>query len=384
MPAPDPAAALRVGVSAPLGSRDDIVHDRAWQFTAFLLQALHGVPAVSRLWLLHAQPPQALPGGLDAADLPATPAGIEQLTHELDWVIDVDAALPASWLRRVRRVGARVVALRRGHPYADVLEPALFGLASRRSWRDAPVDEAWLAQPAARSCEPLLRVVERAPVWRMPRLWSPLFAQRRARALLQAGHVAGFRAPRSGSERPWNLLVAEPNESVTANAFLPMLACEAAYRECPRALERMMVLDTFHMKEHPTFNRFASSLDITRDARASFEPRLAALDAAAQYAMDCVVSQQWDDELRDDWCELLWAGYALVHNSAALAAQGVGLYYHGFRAREAAATLLAAWRAPREFWDAYRERSQSWLLTLDPRAQSVREAFAQRLRGSHA
>ena len=103
------------------------------------------------------------------------------------------------------------------------------------------------------------------------------------------------------------------------------------------------------------------------------------LDAAALYAMDCVVSQQWEDELRDDWCELLWAGHALVHNSPSLAAREVGLYYRGFRAREAAAALLAAWRAPREFWDAYHERAQSWLRTLEPRAQAVREALAERL-----
>ena len=126
-----------------------------------------------------------------------------------------------------------------------------------------------------------------------------------------------------------------------------------------------------------------NQLALVREHKADFLARYETPVFLAE-AADAVVSHQWGNPLNYLYLEVCWQGYALVHNSAALAAQGVGLYYHGFRAREAAATLLAAWRAPREFWDAYRERSQSWLLTLDPRAQSVREAFAQRLRGSHA
>ena len=41
-----------------------------------------------------------------------------------------------------------------------------------------------------------------------------------------------------------------------------------------------MVMNTVQMKEHPTFNRFAINLDLTRDHKASYEPRVAFVERA--------------------------------------------------------------------------------------------------------
>lgn len=360
------------------------MRDRDWQYAAFLLQALQGVPCVGRLWLLHEAAPPVLPAGLQSADLAATPVPIGQLAHELDWVIDIDGTLPVAWLRHVRRLGTHIVALRRGHAHADLLEPAMFGRASRAHWHEPLAHELWACAESGPSCHATLRALVRAPLWVMPRLWSPLFVRRRAHSLLGAGHVLGFRGARDEAAPGWSLLVAEPNDSVVGSAFVPMLACEAAYRGDARAVRRMMVLNAFDMKEHPTFHHFAANFDLTRDARASYEPRIPAVDALAMHGLDCVVGHQWEQELRDDWCEVLWAGYPLVHNSESMHARGAGLYYPRFRASKAAAVLRSAWTEPPEFWEAYRQRARDWLDTLAPDAAGVREALALRLAGGAA
>ena len=370
---------LRVAVAAPARGEADIAHDPRWQFTAFVLMALQGLEGVSRLWLVH-EAPLRLPQGLQLADMGATAAEPHELTHRLDWVIDIDATLPAEWLRRLRRLGTRVVEVLRGNPYADALEPALFGLAPRWAWPDAAIDEVWCGAALRRTCQPMLQAVARAPVWEMPRLWSPLFAQRRAQALAGAGHPLGFVPGVRAGQRGWRVLVAEANASVVGNCVVPMLATEAAYRGCAQAVACMMVLHTFERKEHPTFNALACNLDLTRDGLASYEPGLAVLDALAAHRMDCVVGHQWEQEMRDDWCEVLWAGYPLVHNSQALREQGLGLSYADFDATDAAAALLAGWRLPASFWSGQRCRALAWLATLHPLGESVQRSLAQHLR----
>ena len=55
---------------------------------------------------------------------------------------------------------------------------------------------------------------------------------------------------------------------------LPMLVSESAHRSNPDALERVLVFNTVHLKDHPVFNPFANSLDFVRHGLALFEGRL--------------------------------------------------------------------------------------------------------------
>lgn len=211
----------------------------------------------------------------------------------------------------------------------------------------------------------MLRTLSRVPVRAVPHIWSPAFLERQIAAQAAAGRVFGFRGHEQ-TRRAWRVGIFEPNISVVKNCFIPMLVCDAAYRQCAEALDLMMVVNTFHMKEHSTFNAFALHLDMTRARKASYEPRLAFVECMAEHRLDAVVSHQWECGLNYLYYDALHGGYPLVHNSDYLLDAGVGLHYRGFEASAGADQLLAAWRCEPGFWEDYRAKAAAWLATLHP------------------
>ncbi|RAG59979.1 DUF2827 domain-containing protein, partial [Burkholderia multivorans] len=74
----------------------------------------------------------------------------------------------------------------------------------------------------------------------------------------------------------------------------PMLVCDELYRARPDAVQHLFVVNSMHMKEHPTFVHFANSLDLVRQHKATFEPRLDLPGFMARHA-DAVVSHHWEN-----------------------------------------------------------------------------------------
>ena len=52
----------------------------------------------------------------------------------------------------------------------------------------------------------------------------------------------------------------------------------------------MMVMNSFHMKEHLTFFRFASNLDLTKHSKASYEPRVQFAQVMAVHRMVAIAN----------------------------------------------------------------------------------------------
>uniref|UniRef100_UPI001CC5C764 DUF2827 family protein n=1 Tax=Burkholderia diffusa TaxID=488732 RepID=UPI001CC5C764 len=96
------------------------------------------------------------------------------------------------------------------------------------------------------------------------------FLDRRIAALASEGLTFGYRPGR----RPWNLATLEPNISVVKSCHYPMLACDEFYRAHPDAVRHLFVVNSMQMKAHPTFVHFANSLDLVRQQKATFEPRI--------------------------------------------------------------------------------------------------------------
>jgi hypothetical protein len=138
-------------------------------------------------------------------------------------------------------------------------------------------------------------------------------------------------------------------------------------------------MNTFHMKEHLTFNRFASNLDLTRDSRASYEPRVIFAEAMTGMSIDAVVAHQWECGLNYAYYDALDGGYPLIHNSEFLKASGVGLYYPHFSAKAGGEALLEAWRKPVDYWQDYARKASAYLKKLSPLARPNLQAFADRL-----
>jgi hypothetical protein len=219
----------------------------------------------------------------------------------------------------------------------------------------------------------LLHTVTRVPVHAVPHLWSPVFLQRTIDAGAAEGLRFGFE-PREPVGRGWRVGIFEPNIAVVKNGLVPMLACEQAYRADKAAIDFMMVMNSVHMKDHPSFNSLALGLDLTKDSRASYEPRIPFAECMARHSLDAVVAHQWECELNYLYYDALYGGYPLFHNSGFLRRDGVGIYYDGFSAAQAATVMLEArtWEAGR--WREYRAAARSFLEGLAPEAPgNIRE-----------
>ena len=369
---------LRVGISIALERDTSIWNSGINQNIAFLVLLLRASGLVGKVYLLNGGTVDELPGGSGLAELDVPFVKPQDVTHDLDLVIECGVTLPVDWLKHVRALGARVVTFFVGHVYASQAEGPIFGRHTGTTFVGTPWHEVWTLPHHMKTSGPLLRTVARVPVLPMPHIWAPTFLDRQVREMGAAGERFGFRPERAG--KAWRAAIFEPNISVVKSCFIPMLACESAYRTRPEAVAGMMVLNTFHMKEHPTFNAFAAHLDLTRDHKATYEPRLAFPLCMAEHGIDAVVTHHWECGLNYIYYDALYGGYPLVHNSEFLQADGMGFYYPGFAATEGGQALLDAWSREPGFWAGYKARAADYLRGLVPEHPRNVAPFAQRIR----
>lgn len=378
---------MNIGISLPALHKPDAEANDPYLCLAFLLMLLRSSPWVDALYLLDPRPSTSgatlhpIVQASGVRDLHVTQP--QDVTHALDMVIELGARLPVAWLRHVRALGARIVLYLVEQPYTRLMEKPIFGRADEPLFNGAPWHEVWLRPSHAHAGLPLMRTLARVPVHEMPPLWSPFWLDQQVAALHTQGLAFGFdpesrRAPAPG----WRVGIFDANVSVTSNCTVPLLACDHACRQQPGAVARVMATRTLHMKEHLTFNRLASSLDCTRQGKASYEPPLSFAEGAARFGLDAVVTHQWEDGLNDACHDVLAGGYPLVHNDPTLQRAGVGQYYAGFGAADAGQALLQAWAREPGYWQDHQRTSSAWLRRLSPTDPANGAAYQQRLQSA--
>jgi Protein of unknown function (DUF2827) len=385
---------LCVGVSIFSTASAHIWSSGINQNIAFLLMLLRQLPTVGQIYLLNGGDADQLPSSLEFNSLEIPLVKPEAVSFELDVVIEMGAKLPLQWMRHMRALGVKLVCFQVGHIYSQIMETAIFERSENSPLNDAVLHEVWCLPKDALCNHALLRTVTRAPVLTMPHLWSPLFLLRQMEELARRGISFGFdtrqRARMSKTNRQettptgWRVAIFEPNISVVKSYCIPMLVCEQAYRVEPDAIHLMMAMNTFHMKAHPTFHRFAAHLDLTRDGKASYEPRVAFAPCMAEHGLDAVVSHQSGNPQNYLYYDALYGGYPLIHNSPLLQAHGQGFYYPDFDAHQGARQLLQAWRCDHDFWHDYARRARAYLERLSPIDAHNARAFMARLHRADA
>jgi len=350
------------------------------QNLAFLVMLLRQCPWVDNIYLLNGGDADTLPVGMDVALPGMQLVRPQDVTHVLDVVIEMGAQSPVPWLHHVRALGARIVLFLVGQAYTALIEGPVFGKPGGSLFNGAPWHEVWMLPQHTHSSLPLMRTVSRVPVYELPHLWSPVYLEAQAATAAARGKVFGFDPQSRVSPKPgWRVGIFEPNISVVKNGVVPLLACDHACRVQPDAIGRVMAMNTVHMKEHPTFNSMAAHLDITRQGKASYEPRLAFAECMADFSLDAVVAHHWECGLNYAYYDALYGGYPLVHNSEFLKRAGVGLHYPGFSAVEGGNALLQAWRQEPGYWQDYKRHAAQWLAKLAPEDSANVAAFTRRL-----
>lgn len=341
----------------------------------FLVGLMQGLPGVQDVILLDCGPDGRPAAGAQAIKPGLTLAPQREAADLVDVVIELGATLDAEWLDYLRARGKKTVYLCWRQPYTALVEPGVFrrpGTPARyRRW-----DEIWV-WPRDRALHPMLQTLYRCPVHEVPYLWAPLFIGQHAQALADAGRPFGYTPADTGAgTRALRVVVPETNESVTGCCMLPALIGDMAYRMDPQAIATLTLLNSAHMQEHPTFAFMRNSLDLGRAGHVHLEGRqdLATFMGGSTGA---VLAHQWENSQGIAALEVLYGGYALVHNSAWLAQTGYS--YPGFDTAAGAQALLRAAREHDATHADYLRNAHAFLAQLDPSAPANGVAYYQRL-----
>jgi hypothetical protein len=364
---------MRIGISVLTHAGQNIWENGMGQNVLFLARLLQRIGFVESVTLIDAGDQPNMPPQVDLAAMGLAFGRARELTDALDVVIEMAGALDVQWLSYFRACGGRVVFHCVGQPFAALAEPIVFTDKGHFSKPDR-CDEVWLL-PKDEVFAPMMRTMHRCPVFEVPYLWSPQFLAQRVAEVEAAGHRFGY-TPRTVEQPGFRVAIFEPNISVVKSSSVPMLVCDGAYRADPAAVTSMQVLNTLHIKDHPTMLYLANSLDIVRQHKAVFHGRHDFAGFMVQFA-DAVVSHQWQNDQNYSYLDALYGNYPLVHNSPWL--RDAGYYYPDFDIATGAAQLLQAVRDHDRQLGDYRARSQRVFDAVDPLNSANVDGYAQRL-----
>ena len=329
------------------------------QNVLFLWQLFNAAPGCARVHLLNHGDGEfaGWPPGIGMEGVPVVRTA--EVADDLDYLLVIGAAVEPGEMRSLRGRGVRVVGYKGGNAAVISIEAMIARPPRHDAERYFDVglyDALWMTPQHMHTYAGWARTVYRAPVHEVPQIWAPTFIDNRAGAL---GGRFGYQPGRAA----WRVGVMEPNITVMKTSHLAMLACEAAYRRDPAAMEAVLVSNTIQHSDNPHFNSFANALEVVKSGMMSFEARFVSADFLTNHC-DAVVTHHWENGLNYLYYEVLHGGYPLVHNSEWL--QGLGYYYPDFAAEAAGEALLHARRIHDDRLDAYRADVAALVARLAP------------------
>lgn len=366
---------MRIGISVITHSGQNIWENGLGQNVIFLARLFQRLPFVSSVVLLDVGDQSAMPQQVDTGGMGLRLLRAEQAGDEVDVIVEMAGALPPQWLALQRARGKKVVYYCAGQPFAGLVESSVFDKPSHFGRADR-CDEVWVLPEYAMFAS-FQRVMHRCPVRVIPYLWHPQFIAQRIAEVTQSGYHFGWQAgvPRNGLR----VAIFEPNVSVAKTSSISMLACDEAYRADRGSVAMMHVLNTLHLKDHPTMLYLANSLDLVKEHKAVFLGRHDIVGFMAQSA-DAVLSHQWTNDQNYSYLDALYGDYPLVHNSPWLHGFGAGYYYPGFEAAEGGRQLRIAAAEHDARLDDQRRAARSVFDAVDPFAEANLATYAQLLR----
>jgi len=365
---------MRIGISVITHAGQNIWENGLGQNVVFLAQLFQRLPFVRSVVLIDVGDQGRLPEQVDAPALGLPLMTQAEATDAVDVIVEMAGALDPRWLDLQRARGRKVVYYCAGQPFAGVVESPVFDRAGHFPRPDR-CDEVWVI-PEYAMFVPFQRTLHRCPVHVVPYLWDPQFLAQRVREIGRQGYHYGWQArPKHAPRAGLRVAIFEPNVSVAKTSSISMLACDEACRAEPASVQMMHVLNTLHMKDHPTMLYLANSLDLVRQHRACFHGRNDIAGFMAQHA-DAVVSHQWTNDQNYSYLDALYGDYPLVHNSPWLHGFGAGYHYPGFEAAEGGRQLLRAWAEHDERLPDQRHAAARVFAAVDPSAEANLQAYA--------
>lgn len=372
---------MRIGISVLTHAGQNIWENGLGQNVVFLAQAFQKLPFVQSVVLLNGGDQSTMPPQVDMDALGLRMVHVHEATDHIDLAIEMAGALDVKWLDYLRAQGKKVVWYCAGQPYVGLVEPTVFDRPGFFSRADR-CDEIWILPKDFAAFAPMLRALHRCPVHEVPYIWSPQFLAERVKELEKDGYAFGYkkRIPNAeGKTAGLRVAIFEPNVSVVKCSNIPMLVCDEAFRADPAQVDFMHVLNTLHLKDHPTLLYLANSLDMVKRQKAIFQGRHDFAGYMVQHA-DAVVAHQWQNDQNYNYLDALYGNYPLVHNSPWLRDAGYADYYYpDFDTVEGGRKLLLAARQHDARLEHHERQARQVIDAVDPFAHRNLQSYARRL-----
>lgn len=372
---------MRIGISVLTHAGQNIWENGLGQNVVFLAQAFQKLPFVQSVILLNGGDQSVMPPQVNMDALGLRMMSVHEATDQIDVAIEMAGALDVKWLDYLRAQGKKVIWYCAGQPYVGLIEPTVFENPGFFSRADR-CDEIWALPKDFTEFAPLLRSLHRCPVYEVPYIWSPQFLAERVKELEKDKYSFGFkkRIPdATGKIAGLRVATFEPNVSVVKCSNIPMLICDEAFRTDPSQVEFMHVLNTLHLKDHPTLLYLANSLDLVKQQKTIFQGRHDFAGYMVQHA-NAVVAHQWQNDQNYNYLDALYGNYPLIHNSPWLRDAGYPDYYYpDFDTHEGARKLLLAASHHDTHLDHFRSQANKVIASVDPFAHRNLQNYARRL-----
>lgn len=327
------------------------------QNVLFLHNMFRTSPACKNVYLLNhgeAEPGEIPPEyGINRRAILRT----EEVKEKLDFVIVIGAAIDANTATRLKEKGTKIINYKGGNGIIISME-AIIAHPPRpgeRYFDRSFYDAIWMTPQHIHTYKSYCETIYRCQVFEVPQIWQPIFLEARFGSLQKP---FGYR-PGSAKKR---IGILDPNITVMKTSHMPMLVCEAAYRQRPELFQAVYVTNAIHLQNHLHFTSFANRLKLTQDKLLTVEPRFVTADFLAHHA-DAVVTHHWENGLNYLYYDVLNGGYPLVHNSEFL--QDYGYYYESFDAESGADALLRALSTHDRNYARYCEKSRELLMRVN-------------------
>ncbi|KVQ43791.1 hypothetical protein WT21_21440 [Burkholderia territorii] len=350
---------VKVGVTIFLRTgQQSIWENGIFQNVYFLAMLLRRSPLVDEVYLVNGGDGSPAEAASFLALSPAPVIDLDAAREKLDVVIELSAQLNPDWVRSFRDRGGRVIGMRVANDYVIDIERMMFGKPHGLLLSGTPYSAVWTLPAFEKTCTGYYEAGSRARVQAMQHLWSPVLLEQSMKGV-DVDRTLDYVPGRAR----WRIAVLEPNICMVKTAHLAMLIADVAHRQDPEFIDYLRVFNAMTLKEDPAFVGFALGLDLTRQGRASFEPRLPVYDILPAQA-DAIVSHQWENAQNYLYYEALHGGFPLIHNSTLLG--HCGYRYEGFDCRQGALALRRAFAEHDLRLEDYRRTARAFLASLDP------------------
>ena len=286
----------------------------------------------------------------------------DNIMKRCDVVIQPSLSLPEDLKNKRRRnSGVKFVNLHYGNTYESYMEDVIYFPNEKKrafGFEEGSTEAYWMS-PHYMYFKGLYDAVYDCDVKEAPYIWDPCLFDEKAKQLKEKDDTA--MPPHFDDNNDLGkITIFEPNISHTKNCIIPMAIVSALWREEPKLIKTLNVMNSKHIREKDAFRELVRQLGLSQK-QSQFEAsdrRTTPFMLSKKYTGTAVFHQH-NNELNYLYLEMMYTNMPFVHNSEPF--KEAGYYYEGHDAMAGKEQLKKAIMTHRLDLKQYEERSKEIL-----------------------